>query len=99
MPTRRAVGQAGAPAPRGLSGREAGPVLNPATAEEIAQAPDSSAADVDRAVQAARKAFEGWANATPGERSLALLRLADRLEEHADELAELESANAGKPIQ
>jgi len=74
-------------------------VLNPATAEEIAQAPDSGAADVDRAVRAARKAFEGWANATPGERSLALLRLADRLEEHADELAELESANAGKPIQ
>ena len=74
-------------------------VLNPATAEEIAQAPDSGAADVDRAVRAARKAFEGWANATPGERSLALQRLADRLEEHADELAELESANAGKPIQ
>ena len=74
-------------------------VLNPATAEEIAQAPDSGAADVDRAVRAARKAFEGWANATPGERSLALLRLAARREEHADELAELESANAGKPIQ
>src|SRR5215216_8135736 len=74
-------------------------VLNPATAEEIAQAPDSTAADVDRAVQAARKAFEGWADATPGERALALLRLADRLEERADELAELESANAGKPIQ
>jgi betaine-aldehyde dehydrogenase len=74
-------------------------VLNPATAKEIAQAPDSSSADIDRAVQAARKAFEGWANATPSERSLALLRLADRLEEHADELAELESANASKPIQ
>jgi betaine-aldehyde dehydrogenase len=74
-------------------------VLNPATAEEIAQAPDSGGADVDRAVAAARKAFTGWSEATPGERALALLRLADRLEERADELAELESANAGKPIQ
>jgi betaine-aldehyde dehydrogenase len=77
------------------------PVLNPATGEEIAQAPDSDATDVDRAVAAARAAFEdgSWSNATPGERSLALYRLADALEENADELAELESANAGKPLQ
>jgi betaine-aldehyde dehydrogenase len=77
------------------------PVLNPATGEEIAQAPDSDREDVDRAVAAARRAFEdgGWSTATPSERSLALLRLADALEEHGDELAELESANAGKPIQ
>src|SRR5919201_3247904 len=74
-------------------------VLNPATAEEIAQAPDSTQADVERAVSAARAAFDGWARTTPGERSLALLRLADAIEERADELAELESANAGKPIQ
>ncbi|HXS45721.1 MAG TPA: gamma-aminobutyraldehyde dehydrogenase [Solirubrobacteraceae bacterium] len=77
------------------------PVFNPATGEEIAQAPDSDATDVDRAVAAARAAFEdgSWSNATPGERSLALYRLADALEENADELAELESANAGKPLQ
>jgi betaine-aldehyde dehydrogenase len=75
------------------------PVLNPATAEEIAQAPASTAADVDQAVRAARKAFDGWANTTPADRSLALLRLADRLEERAEEIAELESANAGKPIE
>jgi betaine-aldehyde dehydrogenase len=74
-------------------------VLNPATGQEIAQAPSSSQADVDRAVAAARRAFDGWANTTPGERSLALLRLADALEAHGDELAELESANAGKPIE
>ena len=74
-------------------------VLNPATAEEIAQAPDSTQADVERAVSAARAAFDGWARTTPGERSLALLKLADAIEERADELAELESANAGKPIQ
>ena len=74
-------------------------VLNPATAEEIAQAPASTATDVDRAVKAARAAFMSWGDTTPAERSLALLRLADKLEDHADEIAELESANAGKPLQ
>jgi betaine-aldehyde dehydrogenase len=72
-------------------------VLNPATAEAIAEAPLSTSEDVDRAVQAARRAFPGWADATPGERSLALLKLADAIEEHADELSDLEAANAGKP--
>ena len=83
------------------AGGRTAPVLNPATGEEIAHAPASDREDVDRAVAAARAAFEdgGWSTATPGERSLALLRLADALEEHGDELAELESANAGKPIQ
>jgi betaine-aldehyde dehydrogenase len=74
------------------------PVLNPATGEAIAQAPLSSAEDVERAVQAARRAFPGWSTSTPGERALALLKLADAIEEHADELSELESDNAGKPI-
>jgi len=74
------------------------PVFNPATGEVIAHAPLSTAADVDRAVKAAHDAFPGWAAATPGERALALLKLADAIEEHADELSELESDNAGKPI-
>src|ERR1019366_8989565 len=74
------------------------PVLNPATGEVIAQAPLSSGADVERAVAAARRAFPGWSTATPGERSLALLKLADAIEEHADELTELETGNGGKPI-
>src|SRR5438270_695626 len=74
------------------------PVLNPATDEAIAQAPLSSAEDVDRAVKAARRAFPGWSTTTPGERARALLKLADAIEEHADELSELESDNAGKPI-
>jgi betaine-aldehyde dehydrogenase len=74
-------------------------VLNPATGEAIAQAPDSTDADVDRAVAAARRAFDGWMGTTPQERSLALLKLADAVEEHADELAELEARNAGKPLQ
>jgi betaine-aldehyde dehydrogenase len=75
------------------------PVLNPATGEEIAQAPLSTKEDVNRAVDAARKAFEsGWSTTTPGERAHALLQIADAIEEHADELSELESADAGKPI-
>jgi betaine-aldehyde dehydrogenase len=73
-------------------------ILNPATGEVIAHAPLSSAADVDRAVQAAHSAFEGWAATTPGERASALLKLADAIEEHAEELSILEADNAGKPI-
>jgi len=78
---------------------ETEPVLNPATAEQIAEAPLSTAEDVNRAVEAAKTAFESWGVTTPGERSLALLKLADRLEEHGEELADLESADAGKPRQ
>jgi betaine-aldehyde dehydrogenase len=74
------------------------PVLNPATGEAIAEAPVSTAEDVERAVKAARKAFPDWAVATPGERAEALLKLADALEEHGEDIAELESDNAGKPI-
>src|SRR5438067_12347127 len=74
-------------------------VLNPATGEEIAQVASSTQADVDRAVAAARAAFDaGWSTATPSERSLALLKIADAIEERADEIAHLEAANAGKPI-
>ncbi|MEA2307126.1 MAG: betaine-aldehyde dehydrogenase, partial [Solirubrobacteraceae bacterium] len=74
-------------------------VVDPSTGEEIARAADSGPADVDRAVKAATRAFETWGRTTPGERSLALLKLADAIEEHGDELAALESANAGKPIE
>jgi betaine-aldehyde dehydrogenase len=74
-------------------------VLNPSTGEPIALAPESTKADVDRAVAAARRAFPGWAATPPGERALALLRLADAIEEHGDELAQLESDDAGKPIE
>ena len=74
------------------------PILNPATGEVIANAPLSTEEDVNRAVKSARAAFAGWSTTTPGERALALLKLADAIEEHADELSELESDNAGKPI-
>jgi betaine-aldehyde dehydrogenase len=78
---------------------EAEPVLNPATGEEIARAPRSTPEDVDRAVQAARRAFGGWSNTTPAQRSEALLAIANVLEEHGDEIARLEALNAGKPIE
>jgi betaine-aldehyde dehydrogenase len=74
------------------------PVINPATGEPIAEAPLSSEEDVDRAVAAARRAFEGWSRTTPRDRAEALHRLADLVEEHAEELADLESADAGKPV-
>jgi aldehyde dehydrogenase (NAD+) len=78
---------------------ETEPVLNPATGEEIARAPRSSAEDVGRAVAAARRAFEGWSNTTPAERARALLAIADTVEEHGAEIARLEALNAGKPIE
>jgi 1-pyrroline dehydrogenase len=73
-------------------------VLNPATGETIAEVPRGTQADVDRAVEAAKEALPEWLETTPGERAEALLKLADALEENADELAQLESQNVGKPL-
>jgi len=78
---------------------ETEPVLNPATGEELARAPKSTEQDVDRAVMAARRAFEGWSRSTPAQRAEALLALASAIEEHGDELARAEALNAGKPIE
>jgi betaine-aldehyde dehydrogenase len=83
----------------GSSGEETEPVLNPATGEELAHAPRSTAQDVDNAVGAARRAFAGWSQTTPQERSQALLAIAAVLEEHGEEIARLEALNAGKPIE
>src|SRR3954451_575548 len=77
---------------------EADTVVNPATGETLAESPRSSQEDVDRAVSAAAKAFETWGQTTPQDRSLAMLKLADALEAHGDEIAELEARNAGKPL-
>jgi betaine-aldehyde dehydrogenase len=74
-------------------------VINPADGSVMAQAPDSTAEDVERAVKAARDAFDAWAATTPATRSEALLKLADALEARGDELAEIEARNAGKPLQ
>src|SRR5437660_9735284 len=73
-------------------------VLNPATGEPIAEVPRGTATDVDRAVEAAKKAWPEWFETTPGERAEILLKLADLIEEHAEELARLESTNVGKPL-
>ncbi len=75
------------------------PVINPATGEQIATTPLSTQFDVDAAVSAAKDAFEGWGQSTPQERSLALLKIADAVEEAGEELAQLESLNVGKPIE
>src|SRR3954469_5273656 len=75
------------------------PVLNPATGEEIGQAPASGPAGGHRPVPPPPRALPGRAAPPPGERALALLKLADLIEEHGDELATLEADNAGKPIE
>ncbi len=73
-------------------------VINPATGETIADVPKCSAEDVDRAVAAAKKALPEWLDATPKDRSELLHKLADVLEANAEELAQLESLNVGKPL-
>ncbi|MGH2779327.1 MAG: gamma-aminobutyraldehyde dehydrogenase [Actinomycetota bacterium] len=74
-------------------------LINPATGEVFATAPVSGNADVDAACQAAARAFPGWRDATPGERSLALIRIADAIEANAEELVRLEVENTGKPTE
>jgi betaine-aldehyde dehydrogenase/aminobutyraldehyde dehydrogenase len=74
-------------------------VHNPATGDVIAEVPSGTAEDVERAVQAAKAALPEWLETTPGERSELLLKLAGLIEEHAEELAQLESLNTGKPIE
>ncbi|CAB4547928.1 MAG: aldehyde dehydrogenase family protein [Actinobacteria bacterium] len=76
---------------------ETSQVINPANGKAYATAPVSSAADVDAAYKAAEKSFEEWSQFTPGERQLALFRIADALEARAEEAADVESENTGKP--
>lgn len=73
-------------------------LVDPSSEQVFAEAPISTATDVDRAVSAARAAFPTWRDTTPGQRQLALLRIADLVEQNADALVELESQNTGKPI-
>ena len=73
-------------------------LVNPHTGEVFASAPLSTAADVDSAYAAAAAAFDGWRDTTPSQRQAALLKMADVIEQHADELVDLESENTGKPI-
>ena len=73
-------------------------VVNPSTGEVYAEAPASGKEDVDRAFEAAERAFEKWRDVTPSERQLALLRIADALEERAEDIVRAESENTGKPF-
>jgi betaine-aldehyde dehydrogenase len=73
-------------------------LINPSNEEEFATAAVSGTEDVDRALKAAERAFETWRDATPSERQRALLRLADAMEQRADEFVRIESENTGKPL-
>ncbi|MCM2400701.1 gamma-aminobutyraldehyde dehydrogenase [Rhizobium sp. S153] len=73
-------------------------ILNPKTGDVILELPEASLGQIDAAVDAAEKAFDDWAAATPGQRSAYLLAIADAIEKDADGFAALESLNCGKPI-
>jgi betaine-aldehyde dehydrogenase len=75
---------------------ETSPLVDPATGEEFGRAVVSRAAEVDAAVRAAEAAFPAWSRTTPGERQLALLKLADLLEANASEIADAEVRETGK---
>src|SRR5215510_3621937 len=73
-------------------------ILNPATAEVISEVPAGTADDVDAAVETAKRALPEWLDSTPAERAEILLKLADLIDENAEELARIESQNVGKPL-
>jgi betaine-aldehyde dehydrogenase len=73
-------------------------VLEPATEDVLAELPRASAEDADAAIARAKRAFPEWRDITPGARAKALRRVASGLEERAEELAQLEARNVGKPI-
>jgi 1-pyrroline dehydrogenase len=76
------------------------PVVNPATGEVVAEVPNGAEEDVDRAVRAARQAFDDvWFDTTPGERAQMMLKLADAIEANAEEIGRIESENVGKPFK
>jgi betaine-aldehyde dehydrogenase len=80
-------------------GGRASAVIDPSTGQTYMQAPVSDAADVDEACRAAEAAFATWRDATPADRSRALLRFADALEAHAEEFVQAECRNTGKPLE
>jgi betaine-aldehyde dehydrogenase len=73
-------------------------LVSPVTGQPYIEAPASDARDVDAAVRAAERAFPAWKRTTPSQRSLMMLKIADVLEAHADELVALEAANCGKIV-
>ena len=73
-------------------------LVDPTTGQVFATAPVSTQPDIDAAYAAAERAFESWSQTIPAERQAALLKIADAIESHADELIALESQNTGKPL-
>ena len=73
-------------------------IINPFNSEIIIEIPQASVEQVNDAVQAAKNAFPKWSRTSPAERSGMLLKLADKIEQNAEEIARLESLNTGKPF-
>ena len=80
---------------KGLSESES--IINPCNGDIITSVPQASNEQVNKAVESANKAFIKWSKTTPGERSGLLLKLADKIDSNAEEIAKLESLNCGKP--
>ena len=74
-------------------------IISPASGAVIASVQEGTAADAEKAIAAAKTAFETWYDSTPKDRQLALLKLADRIEENAEEIVKLEAENVGKPYE
>src|SRR6201996_7694984 len=77
------------------------PTYNPATGEVLSRVAEGDREDIDRAVKAARAAFETgpWLKMTPSERGRAIWRLADLIEKHLEDFAQIESLDNGKPLK
>ncbi|MEA2581023.1 MAG: betaine-aldehyde dehydrogenase [Actinomycetota bacterium] len=74
-------------------------IISPASGAVIASVQEGTAADTEKAIAAAKTAFETWYDSTPKDRQLALLKLADRIEENAEEIVKIEAENVGKPYE
>jgi betaine-aldehyde dehydrogenase len=72
--------------------------INPSTKQSLGSIPAASAADVDRAVQAAKKAFRDWSNTPPKDRAAAMVKFAERIEQHADELGLMDAIDSGNAV-
>ena len=82
----------------GASERETAPVINPATQREIGRVPLATAADLDRALQAAAQAFDVWRTTVPAERARILKRAAELMRERAEHIATVMTLEEGKPL-
>ena len=74
-------------------------IISPASGAVIASVQEGTAEDAEKAIAAAKTAFESWYDSTPKDRQLALLKLADRIQDNAEELVRIEAENVGKPYE